>query len=147
MTVYDLIEKHEGRKLKPYKCPAGKNTIGVGWNMDDNQLPPDIEAHLKETGRITDTMADRLLETSVAHSIHDCHVIFPEFDSFSENRRMALTDFVFQLGFRKARSFTNAITAINAGNWSLAATHMSRSIWYEQVPKRAEEIIGMIERG
>ena len=30
----DLI-RDEGERLKPYKCTAGKVTIGVGRNLDD----------------------------------------------------------------------------------------------------------------
>lgn len=33
----DLI-RHEALKLFPYKCTAGKLTIGVGRNLDDKKL-------------------------------------------------------------------------------------------------------------
>ena len=35
--MYRLIEE-EGMKLKPYRCPAGKLTIGVGRNLEDKGL-------------------------------------------------------------------------------------------------------------
>ncbi|MCP4280350.1 MAG: lysozyme, partial [Alteromonas sp.] len=34
--VAQLIAQHEGLRLKPYKCTAGKITIGYGRNLDDN---------------------------------------------------------------------------------------------------------------
>lgn len=147
MTVYDLISKHEGRKSKPYKCPAGHWTIGVGHNMDSSPLPQDIDFFLKQNGCITAEMIDRLFENDVRSAVADCHVLFPDFDNFSEIRKMALIDFVFQLGFRKARTFKRTIHAINIGNWSDAAREMERSDWFKQVPKRAAEIINMIEEG
>lgn len=147
MTVYDLITNHEGRKAKPYKCTAGHWTIGVGHNMDANPLPPDIADYLQKHGRITDEMIDRLLENDVRAAVADCHVLFPEFDSFSDPRRMALTDFVFQLGFKRARTFSKSIAAINTGRWRDAAQEMGDSTWFTQVPKRATEIISMIEIG
>jgi lysozyme len=147
MDVRELIEKHEGRRNKPYKCPAGKMTIGVGYNFDDNPLPSDIAAYLKKNGEITEDMIDRLLFISVGVAAFDCYKLFPDFNNFSENRQAALTDWMFNLGYPKASKFYNAITAINAGNWQLAATHLSRSLWYEQVPNRAEEICKMIEEG
>lgn len=147
MTVYDLITKHEGRKDKPYKCPAGHWTIGVGWNLDSNPLPEDVDFYFKQNGKITDEMIDRLLETSVRWAVNDCHVLFPEFDSFAEVRKMALVDFVFQLGFKKARTFVKSIAAINTGRWSDAAREMEKSTWFVQVPRRASEIINMIEYG
>lgn len=147
MTVYDLIEKHEGRKAKPYKCPAGHDTIGVGWNMEANPLPPAIAEHLKKHGRITQEMIDELFQTSVRQAVADCRVLFPEFDLFSDARRMALIDFVFQLGFARARRFVHSIAAINTNRWADAAKEMLKSRWAEQTPKRAETITDMIEEG
>lgn len=133
MTVYDLITYHEGRKSTPYKCPAGNNTIGVGWNIDANALPPDIAAHLQKHGRITEDMIDRLLDISVRHAVADCHVLFPEFDHLADIRRMALTDFVFQLGFKRARTFKRMIAAVNSGQWNDAAKEIINSDYYRQL--------------
>lgn len=147
MNVYELIEKHEGRRKKPYKCTAGKRTIGVGWNYDANPLPPDIANYLRDNKQITDEMIDRLLEISVRQAVADCHALFPDFDNFADNRRMALTDFVFQLGIKRVRGFVKAVAAINTGRWTDAAKEMKDSAWYRQTPNRAEEIIDMIEEG
>ena len=147
MTIYDLIEKHEGRKNKPYKCTAKHWTIGVGWNLDANPLPEDIAFYLKQNGEITDDMIDRLLQISVGAAVVNCHRLFPGFDKFAENRRMALTDFVFQLGYAGARCFIKTIAAINANNWEGAAREMEKSNWFYQTTNRAAEIINMIEGG
>lgn len=147
MTVSELLTKHEGRKKKPYKCPAGANTIGVGWNYDATPLPTDIAASLAKHGQITEEMIDRLLEISIRHATLDCRVLFPEFNQFSPVRQMALIDFVFQLGFRRARCFAKSIAAINTGRWEDAAKEMQDSAWYQQVPKRAQRICEMVELG
>jgi len=34
MNVRDLIKKHEGLRLTPYRCSAGYRTIGWGHNLD-----------------------------------------------------------------------------------------------------------------
>lgn len=147
MTVYEFIEAHEGRKDEPYKCSAGHWTIGVGWNMDANPLPPYIEYYLKQNGRITNAMADHLLVISVRSAIADCRVLFPNFDEFTNSRRMALIDFVFQLGFKRARTFVRAIAAVNTGRWEDAAAEMRDSAWAHQTPNRAAEVTDMIEAG
>jgi len=36
--LVDQIIEHEGLKLKPYHCPAGKLTIGVGRNLEDKGI-------------------------------------------------------------------------------------------------------------
>ena len=147
MTLYEFIEKHEGRRKKPYRCPAGKLTIGVGHNIDANPLPPDIQHYLAQTGYITEDMIDRLLNTDIRHAVADCQVIFPAFNTFSDNRRMALIDFVFQLGFTGARRFTRSVNAINAEKWDDAARYMGESLWARQTPARAAEVIKLIKEG
>jgi len=147
MTIEEFIEKHEGRRNKPYKCTAGHNTIGVGWNMDANLLPPKIADYLKENGEITDAMIDQLLRLSIMVAISDCNALFPSFDDFSDNRRMALIDFVFQLGKHRANNFVHAIAAINTGRWEDAANAMRDSAWFHQVPNRAAEVTELIKNG
>lgn len=147
MTINELIEKHEGRRLKPYKCTAGHCTIGVGWNMDANPLPKAIRDYFNAHGSITNEMADELLGISIERAEGDCMRLFPDWDNFTPNRKMALTDFLFQLGYTKASKFIHAIAAINTGRWEDAAMHMRNSAWAHQVPKRAEEVTEMIEVG
>lgn len=147
MTLYELIEKHEGRRYKTYKCSANADTIGVGHNLV-NGLPADIEAYYKKNKKITDEMIDRLLESDIRQAVADCHVLFPEYDHFSEARRMALADFVFQLGFTRARKFIHSIACINTNRWEKAGQQMRLSAWATtQTPARAKEIIQMIEVG
>jgi lysozyme len=147
MTVYELIKKHEGERLKPYKCTANKWSIGVGWNFDDNKLPEDINKYLTEHGEITQEMSDRLLTISVGWAARDCRALFPEFDTFSGNRQIALIDWLFQLGHYRASKFTNSIHMINTGRWEAAAENMMKSKWAQQTPNRAREITKMIEEG
>ena len=147
MTIKELLIKHEGKKSRPYKCPAGFNTIGVGYNFDVNPLPEDIEKYLKKNGKITEDMIDRLLFMSVGAATADCHYLFPDFDNFAEARRMALVDFLFNTGRKRAMGFRKAIAAINTGRWEDAAKEMRISTWFNQVKGRAAEIIEMIEEG
>ena len=147
MTIFDLIENHEGRRNAPYLCPAGAKTIGVGWNMDANPLPNDIAEHLRRNGHITDDMIDQLLAISVRHATADARSLFPDFDNFTERRRMALVDFLFQLGYRRARGFAKSIAAINTGRWEDAAKEMLNSTWATQTPRRAKTITDMVAEG
>ena len=142
-----FITKHEGRRRKPYKDSLGVQTIGVGWNMVSNPLPPATQAYLTEYGEITEEMIDDLLERSIRHTNADCHVIFPDFESFTDNRQLALLDFVFQLGFSRVKMFIHTLAAINTGRWEDAANEMRQSVWAKQVPTRAAEIIQMVKEG
>ena len=33
--IRELLVRHEGLRLKPYRCTAGKLTLGVGRNLND----------------------------------------------------------------------------------------------------------------
>jgi lysozyme len=149
MNTEEFIEGHEGRRNKPYKDNAvpPKKTIGVGWNMDAHPLPPVMQNYLKQNGEITDAMVDQLLEISIEAATSDCESLFPDFDNFSDDRKMALIDFVFQLGLTKAGKFVHAVAAINTGRWADAAAEMMNSEWAKQVPSRAEEVTDLVENG
>lgn len=142
-----MIDRHEGNRLKVYRCSAGRRTIARGWNLDSNKLPKRIQDYLDKNKCITPEMSDELLIISVDRAISDCYRLFPEFDSFSDNRRLALIDFVFQVGLTTARTFIHTIAAINREHWEDAAARMRESRYAHQVPGRAGEIIDMIEMG
>ncbi|MEN6423317.1 MAG: glycoside hydrolase family protein [Smithella sp.] len=155
MTIQEFITKHEGRRNKPYKCPAGFKTIGIGYNYEVNPLPLHIAEYLNEHGEITDEMIDYLLRISITNAVLDCEKIFPEFNNFTDNRRMALIDFVFQLGAGGARKFVHAIAAVNTGRWEDAAEGIRKSLYWKQLGgdppgtddgklERPEEIANMI---
>lgn len=143
----DLLVRHEGIRTKPYKCSAGKNTIGVGRNFDANPLPPVMAQYLEEHGVITIEMVDRLLDADIAVATGDCMRLYPDFDGFTENRQIALIDFIFNIGRKTALQFQVTNKAINDGRWDDAARGLTNSRWYKQVGKRSVEIVGMIKEG
>lgn len=142
-----MLKRHEGYRDKPYLCIAKHTTIGYGHNLDANILPLDIENYLKANGKITQDMAERLLDIDIKLADACCHRIFPKFDEFSENRRAALTDFVFNVGGKTARTFKNTVSLINKNFWEAAARHMEQSLWFKQVGDRSREVVGMVRDG
>jgi GH24 family phage-related lysozyme (muramidase) len=147
MNQRSFTEAEEGKRYKVYKCSAENNTIGIGWNIDANPLPQDIAKYLKEHGKILDEHIDRLWDISINRAINDCNRLFPNYDLFSPNREIALTDFVFQVGLTVARQFVNTIKAINEGKWQSAADRMLKSAWAKQCPNRAKRVTDLIRRG
>ena len=146
-NIKALITRHEGDKLKPYKCPAGKNTIGRGWNFDANPLPTDIARYLQKHGEITQEMSDRLLDISISMAQRYCFKLFPGFLTFTPDRQNALTDWMFNVGIGTALQFKNTIKAVNEKRWDDAAEGLKHSLWYKQVGNRGPEIVGMVKEG
>jgi lysozyme len=143
----EMLRRHEGLRLKPYKCSAGAWTIGYGWNIKANPLPSDVASMLNLTGQITKPVAERLLNISIESATRQAWDIFPGFGGFSENRQAALVDWIFNIGAGKALTFKKAMAAINMGEWGTAADELYLSEWREQVGDRAAEIIGMVRKG
>jgi lysozyme len=147
MNQTDFTIKHEGWKLKPYTCPAGIWTIGAGHALTKKE-PQDIQDYLNTHGEITDEMASRLLAIDLQIARNGCEKLFPAFDSFSDNRKMALIDWMFNLGYPRASLFENTISWINDGQkWDKAAVEILNSNWAKQVGLRAEEDARLIREG
>jgi lysozyme len=147
MSLREMLERHEGRKNRVYKCTAGKNTIGVGHNIDAKGLPPDIESFLEDNGYITDEMIDRLLDDDIEDAISDCKRLYPNLEDFGDVRMNALIDFVFNVGYGTARKFVNTNKAINDEDWERAGDLLEQSKWYRQVKGRAKTIVKMLRDG
>lgn len=151
MSLKEMLERHEGRKSKPYRCTKGKRTIGIGHNIDAKGLPEDIEAFLDEYGYITDEMIDILFDADVEDAISDCVRLYPDFYTYSDNRQNALLDMCFQMGYgndkRGMKSFKNTNIAIRNEMWDEVADALKYSKWYRDTPNRAEEITEMLREG
>lgn len=142
-----MLKHHEGFRRRPYKDSLGYQTIGIGHNIDAKGLPDDIEAFLEANGYITDEMIDRLLDDDIADASADVKRLYPMSYSFSEARRFALVDFLFNVGITTARTFTNTNKAINEERWDDAANGLLASKYARQVGKRAQTIARMLREG
>ena len=133
MTLKELLIKHEGKRLRPYKCPAGKLTIGVGRNLDDNG--------------ITEEEAMYLFDNDIKAIISSCRETFAWFAFLDNVRQAVVVSMVFNLGLGRFLGFKNTIAAIRDKDWNKAADNMLQSKWAEQVGHRAIELAEMMRDG
>ena len=128
--IKELIISHEGLKFKPYRCTAGKLTIGVGRNIEDVGISKD-EAMF-------------MLNDDIETCIKDMVKLFPGWHQLSKNQQAVLINMRFNLGPNRFRKFKRMITAINDQNYNQAAREMIDSLWYrKQVGNRAVELVDM----
>ncbi len=121
MKLIDQLKKHEGLRLKPYLCSAGKLTIGYGLNLDAG---------------ITDSEASYLLEKRV-HNLTIRLQYLSFWMGLSGVRRAVLIDMAYNLGVDGLFKFKKMLSAINAKDFDLAAEEMECSKWFGQVGQRA----------
>jgi lysozyme len=124
----------DGRHM-PYKCTAGKLTCGYGRNIEDKG--------------ISEYEATIMLDSDIADSLTDLRKIFTydEFDTLSFNRKMALTDMVFNLGMTKFLGFKKMIQAIKDKDFDEAAIELMDSSYARQVKIRAIKNRDLIRGG
>jgi len=129
MTDYkSTLIADEGLRLKPYKCTAGKWTIGVGRNLDAKGIS-EAEAMLMLDNDIRDAKANvrQLIRT---------------FDLLSDDRKIVLVSMVFQMGKNGVSKFTGMIKAIEMKEFGIAA---NESRWARQTPNRAKRLAEMMK--
>jgi lysozyme len=128
-----LIKLHEGLKLKPYECPSGYITIGYGRNIQQNG--------------ITLAEAEMLLDNDIERVITELEKWLSVFNELSENRKAALIDMSYNLGFNKLFQFRNFLAALQKKDFDLAAKEMLDSKWAAQVGNRATVLANMMKEG
>lgn len=148
-----LIERHEGRKNKPYLCQAGHNTIGVGHNMDARPLPANMQVFLARHGYLTDGLVDDLLALDLNDAIADAaRVVGPAWATIDEARQAAIIDMAFNLGGAGLGKFKLFLAAVRQHDWPRAADEIRNSAYYRQLggndpDSRPEEVIQILTTG
>jgi len=132
--VKDQLLRHEGLKLKPYRCPAGKLTIGVGRNLEDRG--------------ITQKEAIILLENDILRCESELMADIPDiYSNLNDTRKSVLLNMCFNLGITGLLGFKNTLAFIGAGDFERAANGMLASRWAKQVGRRAIELSELMRKG
>lgn len=121
----DLM-RDEGMRLKVYRCPAGKLTIGIGRNLEDVGI---------SSGEAID-----LLDNDIARVVSELNAALPWWRDVPEPGQRALANMAFNLGLTRLMEFQRMIAALRAGDYEAAAAEALDSKWAEQVGARAERI-------
>lgn len=129
--VTSLIKKHEGLRLKPYKCSAGRVTVGYGRNLDD------VGINLTE--------AEMMLENDIRRTTLEL-MTFSWYSSLDAVRRAALVDMLYNLGMPRFMGFKKMLAALDTGDYEETAVQMLDSKWATQVGSRATELAEMIRK-
>lgn len=134
MNLQDLLINHEGLRLKPYRCSAGKLTIGVGHNLDANG--------------ITQAQAMSILADDIEVCWNDLQQNLPWFMDLDSVRRDALLDLCFNMGITTLLTFKNTLAAMAKKDWVNVVAGLRNSKWAKQVqPSRVEHICHMMLTG
>ena len=159
-SIIDQLILHEGIRLKPYKCTAGKWTIGVGHNYQDVKIDKEcleliglseystteqIQARLNKG--VTVDWCQKLLVKDVARYEKQLRIKFQDYDELDFVRQKVMLDMTFNMGAGWIDNFKNTIKKIYNKDFTGAAKGMEASKWYKDVKRRAERLCHMMKTG
>lgn len=124
--VAEQLLVDEGLRLKPYRCTAGKLTIGVGRNLEDKG--------------ISAAEALGLLDNDIDEFWKQLTSSLPWVLTAPEVVQEVLLNMAFNLGVPGLLKFKETLRLLQAGGYSLAAGAMLDSKWAKQVGPRAERL-------
>jgi lysozyme len=127
------LRLHEGERLKPYRCTAGKLTIGVGRNLEDRGITAEESAYL--------------LNNDIEREWKALTTNLPWVTGLNDVRQRVLLDMAFNLGIGGLLKFKNTLATIQKGDYARAADMMLDSLWARQVKGRATRLAQMMRTG
>lgn len=128
----EMLIRHEGLELKPYRDTVGKLTVGVGRNLTDVGISKSEAMYLLQNDI-------RGVQEQLAEQAW-----FGDLDS---TRQIALTDMAFNLGVQGLLKFQNMIAALERKDYETAGKEMLDSRWAGQVGRRATELSQIVRSG
>lgn len=131
--LIEQLKVHEGLRLKPYQCTAGKWTIGYGRNLEDNG--------------ITKYEAEILLTHDVAAIIDQLSQSIDGWRCLDGPRKAVLINMAFNLGVSGLMKFKKTIKYIALKMYTEASIEMMDSKWARQLPDRALELSAQMDLG
>ncbi len=129
----EQLKRHEGLRLHPYKCTAGKLTVGFGRNLDDKG--------------ITAREAELMLENDVLYLFSVLPSKIKFFNHLDKVRADILVNMAFNMGIAGLLKFKKMLSAMEREDWAQAANEMLDSRWAGQVGNRANELHKMMITG
>lgn len=130
--VAEQLLADEGLRLKPYRCTAGKLTLGVGRNLEERGIS-EVEAFM-------------LLDNDIGDCWTRLCVSLPWLATAPENVQEVLVNMAFNLGVEGLLGFSTTLGHLQARRYAEAAQAMLASKWARQVGKRAERLAEKVRK-
>lgn len=112
-------------------APDGHVSGGIGHNFDARPL--------------SDAVVDLLFSEDWAIAVEGCKNVFSFYAQFSQPRRLAILNMMFNLGVTRFKSFKQTIAAFEIFDFEAAAEAAKNSLWYVKAKGRGERVYRMIK--
>lgn len=145
--IIKRLEFHESCVLKPYYCPTGHLTLGIGHNVEARPFTDEEKRAIGDWKKgITKNMAYMICRNDVNICLNQLKTL-SFWNQLDLERQYALWDMCFQLGFKGLCGFKKMLEAMRWGKWDKAAAECLNSDYARQTPARAKRIARLIKEG
>lgn len=145
--IIKRLEFHESCVLKPYYCPTGHLTLGIGHNVEARPFTDEEKRAIGDWKKgITKNMAYMICRNDVNICLNQLKTL-SFWNQLDLERKYALLDMCFQLGFKGLCGFKKMLEAMRWGKWQTAAEECLNSDYARQTPARAKRIARLIKEG
>ena len=142
--IESQLIRDEGERLKVYDDANGKPVV-KGYTMQGHPTVG-VGRNLAGLG-ITREEARNLLFGDITRVESELKRELPFYQELDEPRQSVLLNMCFNLGIYRLLQFKNTLAAIEAGDYSKAASGMRASLWARQVGARADRLAHIMETG
>lgn len=145
--IIKRLEFHEGCVLKPYYCPTGHKTLGIGHNVEARPFTDEEKKAIGDWEKgITKNMAYMICRNDVNLCLKDLKKL-DFWKSLDDERQYALIDICFNIGFAGLKKFKKMLKALAVKDYLTASTELLDSKYATQTGKRAKRIAKLIRTG
>lgn len=131
-AVAHILMQEEGLRLEPYRCPAGKLTIGFGHNLDDRPITMETAKYML----FEDVFVDTELVEDLVGDLSDLPQVVV----------VILIAMSFQLGFAGLLGFKKMLAKVKLRDWKGMRAEMLDSKWARvDSPERAARMVKFLD--
>lgn len=127
------IVRDEGFCPLVYKCPAGRLTLGFGFNVEAQPIPRDV--------------AELWLQKLIMQCDRELSDALGYYSKLDGARQYVLINMCYNVGLKKLLGFKKMLACVAQGQYKNAAAEMLDSKWAGQVGRRARVLAAIMEFG
>ena len=139
--LFDTLVQDEGVVYEIYRDHLGYATFGVGHLITRD----DPEHGLPVGTPVSEERVWTAFEKDLEKAIRGAESIYESFREWPGEVQEILVNMVFNMGATGLSRFANMRRALEQRDWKQAAIHGRDSLWYRQVPNRAERLMSRLE--
>ncbi len=132
------LEEDEGIRYSIYLDHLDYPTFGIGHLI--TKIDP--EYGLEVGTEINEDRVAEAFEQDIKIVLSDCERLYPfTFENLPEEVQLIVANMMFNLGYPRLSKFKGMRSGVDEKNWDKAADEMVDSLWYRQVPNRANRLV------